>query len=66
MLRSGAISTFLMAELIKDEIETLKIELLQNSFFQVCQVARSTGNLNLAFGLVTKLQDADQVRFLNY
>jgi len=33
----------------------------QIMFQKVCQVARSTGNLNLAFGLVAKLQDADQV-----
>ncbi len=28
---------------------------------QVCQVARATGNLNLAFGLVTRLSEAEQV-----
>jgi pentatricopeptide repeat protein len=33
----------------------------QIMFQKVCQVARSTGNLNLAFGLVSKLADADQV-----
>ena len=33
----------------------------QIMFQKVCQVARSTGNLNLAFGLVNKLADADQV-----
>jgi len=33
----------------------------QIMFQKVCQVARSTGNLSLAFGLVNKLADADQV-----
>ncbi len=33
----------------------------QIMFQKVCQVARSTGNLNLAFGLVNKLHEADQV-----
>jgi len=33
----------------------------QIMFQKVCQVARSTGNLTLAFGLVNKLADADQV-----
>ncbi len=28
----------------------------------MCQVARATGNLNLAFGLVTRLSEAEQVR----
>ena len=30
-------------------------------FQKICQVARSTGNLDLAFGLVNKLAHADQV-----
>lgn len=33
----------------------------QIMFQKVCQVARSTGNLKLAFGLVDKLSEADQV-----
>lgn len=33
----------------------------QIMFQKVCQVARSTGNLKLAFGLVHKLHEADQV-----
>ena len=35
----------------------------QIMFQKVCQVARSTGNLNLAFGLVNKLADAEQVQY---
>lgn len=33
----------------------------QIMFQKVCQVARSTGNIDLAFGLVNHLQEADQV-----
>jgi len=33
----------------------------QIMFQKICQVARSTGNLELAFGLVNKLAEADQV-----
>ena len=36
----------------------------QIMFQKVCQVARSTGNLNLAFGLVNKLADAEQVNII--
>ena len=36
----------------------------QIMFQKITQVARSTGNLNLAFGLVQRLSDAEQVRHL--